>query len=123
MAETKPIVAFCCENSAAKAAEAVRDESVRAGVEVVKLPCAGKVEVGLVLKCFEKGYPAVLVLGCPIDNCKYLRGNCRAQKRVEVAQKALHDAGLDEKRIRMEFLSSVDTHKFEAVVREMKAAL
>jgi coenzyme F420-reducing hydrogenase delta subunit len=123
MTETKSIVVFCCENSGAKAAAAVADRSVLEGVDVVSLPCAGKVEVGLVLKCFEKGHPAVLVVGCPIDNCKYLRGNCRAQKRVEVAQRALRDAGLDEKRIRMELLSSVDTHKLEAVVREMKSVV
>ena len=119
--EAKPkIVAFCCENSAYKAAEAVADRSLLEQIELVRLPCSGKIEVGLVLKCFENDHPGVLILACPLDNCKYLKGNYRAQKRVAVIKEALRNAGYDENRVRLEFLSSIDTHKFEMIVNEMK---
>jgi F420-non-reducing hydrogenase iron-sulfur subunit len=120
MDDTKKIVVFCCENSAYKAADAVEDGSVLESVDVVRLPCSGKIEIGLVLKCLEQDYPGVLILGCPIDNCKYIKGNVRARKRVEMIKQALRNAGYDENRVRMDFLSSLDAYKFVNIVNEMK---
>ena len=119
----KRIVAFCCENSALKAAEGVEDASVLEAVELVRLPCTGKVEVGLLLQCLEEGRPGVLVLGCPVDNCKYLIGSTRARKRVAMTRKILKEAGLNEERVHMDYLASVDSYKFERIVREMQARL
>jgi coenzyme F420-reducing hydrogenase delta subunit len=114
------IIVFCCENSALKAAEAIVDQSVLAGVELVRLPCSGKIEIGLVLKCFEQDAAGVLILACPLDNCKYLTGNFRAQKRVETIKQALRNAGYNENCVRLDFISSVDTHKFVKTVNELK---
>lgn len=118
--EKKKIVAFCCENSSLKAAEALSDPSLLEAVEIVALPCLGKIEIGLVLKCLEKGHPGVLVLGCPLDNCQYLRGNYRAVKRVERVRQLLGEAGLDESRVRMDFLSSLDSHRLAEILQGMK---
>jgi coenzyme F420-reducing hydrogenase delta subunit len=119
----KKIVAFCCENSALEAAEAARDAFLREAVEIVRVPCSGKVEIGLVLKCLENGTPGVLVLGCPIDSCKYLQGSSRARKRIDSAKKILRDAGVNENRVHMDFLSSVDSHKLVRIVRDMAERL
>jgi F420-non-reducing hydrogenase iron-sulfur subunit len=119
----KRIVAFCCENSALRAAQSVEDPAVLEAVELVRLPCTGKVEIGLLLQCLEEGHPGVLVLGCPVDNCKFLRGSSRARKRVAMTRRILKEAGLDEERVRMDFLSSVETHKFRRIVAEMQARL
>ena len=119
----KRIVAFCCENSALRAAQNVEDPAVLEAVELVRLACTGKVEIGLLLQCLERGHPGVLVLGCPVDNCKFLRGSSRARKRVDMTRKILKEAGLDEERVRMDFLSSLDAHKFQRIVAEMRARL
>jgi F420-non-reducing hydrogenase iron-sulfur subunit len=119
----KRIVAFCCENSALRAAQNVEDPAVLEAVELVRLPCTGKVEIGLLLQCLEEGHPGVLVLGCPVDNCKFLRGSSRARKRVAMTRRILKEAGLDEERVRMDFLSSVETHRFRRIVAEMQARL
>jgi len=119
----KKIVAFCCENSALKAAEALSDPAVLEAVELVRLPCTGKAEVGLVLKCLEEGHPGVLVLGCPVDNCKFLIGSTRARKRLEYARGLLKEAGLAEERVRMDFVSSVDSHRLARIVGDMRERL
>ena len=113
------IVAFCCENSSYKAAEAVDDDTVLDLVDIVRLPCSGKVEVGVVLKCFEQGRLGVLILGCPVDNCAYITGNVRAKKRVATVKAALQNAGIEENRVHMDFVSSVDSYKFVRIVKEM----
>jgi F420-non-reducing hydrogenase iron-sulfur subunit len=119
----KKIVAFCCENSALKAAEALSEPLVMEAVELVRLPCSGKIETGLLLECLEKGHPGVLVLGCPEDNCKFLVGSTRARKRVQLTRKLLKDAGLSEERVHMDFVSSVDAHRLARIVRDMRERL
>ena len=120
MAEKKnTIVAFCCEKASLQAGEEV-DSNVLEGVDIVPLPCAGKMEVIHILNALENGYDAVLVLGCPVDNCQYIRGNKRARKRVDMVKETLESAGIDENLVRMDFLSSVDTYKFTTIVEEMK---
>jgi F420-non-reducing hydrogenase iron-sulfur subunit len=119
----KKIVAFCCENSALKAAEALSDPAMLEAVELVRLPCTGKAETGLLLACLERGHPGVLVLGCPQDNCKFLVGSTRAGKRVQATRKILKEAGLSEERVRMDYVSSVDAHRLARIVREMRERL
>jgi coenzyme F420-reducing hydrogenase delta subunit len=120
MAEQKRIVAFCCENSALQAVEALQDHSVLEEVEIVSLPCTGKIEIIHILKSFEYGYEGVLVLGCPVDNCKYIKGNVRARKRVEMVKESLKAIGIEENRVHMEFLSSLDAHKLTWMIHDMK---
>ena len=119
------IVALLCENSAWKAyGDALSGGSAGARelspLDAVKIPCTGKVEVGLILTMLERGSAGVLVVGCPKDNCTYIRGNYRAEKRIDAARAALRDAGMDENRVRLEFLSSLDSHKLLDIVRGFK---
>ena len=119
---SKKIVAFCCENSAIKAAEALQDAKLLKGVEIVSLACTGQVEIDVMLDLVADGVEAVLVLACPLDNCKYIRGNKRARQRVTAVRKALADTGADPESVRIEFLSSVDTHKLMAFIKEAQSA-
>lgn len=116
----KKIVAFCCENSAYKAVETIRTEAMTEEIEFIKVFCAGAIETGRILECFENGAEKVVVLACPIDNCTYITGNCRALKRVGIAASALEDAGIGKERVRMEMISSVDTHKLIEILEEIQ---
>ena len=113
----KKIVIFACENSGLQALE--QAGGVPEATELVKLPCTGKVDIGMVLKCLENGCDGILVLGCPEDNCKYLRGSARAGKRMAMVRKRLAEMGMDENKVRMEFVSSVDGHKVKAILAEL----
>ena len=41
-------------------------------------------------------------------------------KRADVVRQALKDAGVEENRVRIEFMSSLDAHKLVEIIREMK---
>jgi coenzyme F420-reducing hydrogenase delta subunit len=122
-ARPAPITALLCENSAWKAYLDVAGAPEFDGVEVVRLPCSGKTETGLVLRMLEAGSRGVLVVGCPKENCEYVRGSDRADRRVAAARAALADAGVRAERVRMEFVSSVESHRLLAVVRDFAASL
>ena len=117
------ITALLCEHSAWKAYLDAADAPEFAGVDVVRLPCSGKAETGLVLRMLEAGSRGVLVVGCPKENCEYVRGSDRADRRVAAARAALADAGVRPERVRMEFVSSVESHRLLAVVRDFAASL
>lgn len=123
MADKDKIIVFCCENSALKAVDNIGKSGIMSSVEIVKLPCSGKVEIGLILKCFESGYNGVVVLGCPLDNCKFIKGNYRALKRIDMVKKSLKEAGIDESQVKIDFISSVDSHKVAKIIEEMKASI
>ena len=117
------IVLYCCENSSYKAFQAMGDSSGFENIEVIPLPCSGKIEMGIILQSLEKGYAGVLILGCPKDNCKFVRGNYRAEKRIEMVRDSLKRAGLAPERVRIDFLSSVDHHKCRQIIDEMNEQL
>ena len=110
-------VMYCCENSAALAVESVKDPELMSDYDIVSLPCSGRIESALILKTLERGYAGVIVLGCPEDNCKFVTGNKRAMNRVEQVRTILKSAGLDGESVIMDYVSSVDAHKVESIMR------
>jgi len=95
------IIAFCCENSAAEAAES----AVRFGLalpeklSIIKVPCAGKVDIQYILSAFVEGAGGVLVAACHNGNCKSEYGSSYAKWRVEEASRMLEESGIDKGRL------------------------
>jgi len=114
---SKRFVMYCCENSAALAVESVKDSELMSDYDIVSLPCSGRIESALILKTLERGYAGVIILGCPEDNCKFVTGNKRAMNRVEQVRTILTNAGLDGESVIMDYVSSVDAHKVESIMR------
>jgi coenzyme F420-reducing hydrogenase delta subunit len=52
-------------------------------IEIILVPCTGRVDIIHLLEAFEKGADAVFVAGCLEGECHYLTGNFRAKKRVK----------------------------------------
>ena len=48
------IAVYCCENSGLLAAGSVHDTEIMESIDIMKLPCSGKCEMGLILKTLEK---------------------------------------------------------------------
>ncbi len=67
--------------------------------EFVKLPCSSMVKDVFLLRAFEAGADAVVVLVCPEGACRYVEGNLRAKKRVGWVKNLLDEIGLDGRRL------------------------
>lgn len=115
------IVAFCCEHSAYPAADLAGKlrlhypESLR----IIRIPCAGRVDVIHILRAFEKGASAVLVLGCEDGACHHITGNKRAKERVEQCNALLKEAGIEGEPVVMLGLSPNAPHKFVKIATEI----
>ncbi len=68
-------------------------------IRSIKLPCSSMVKDVFLLRAFEAGSDAVVVLACPEGECHYVNGNIRARKRVERLKSLLDEIGLDGRRL------------------------
>ncbi|MFO7685539.1 MAG: hydrogenase iron-sulfur subunit [Desulfobacterales bacterium] len=87
----------------------------------VKLPCSSMVKDVFLLRAFEAGADAVVVLVCPAGACRYVEGNLRAQKRVRWVQNLLDDIGLNGRRLSLFNLQPGDTAAAERIVQGVLA--
>jgi F420-non-reducing hydrogenase iron-sulfur subunit len=88
-------------------------------IKIIMVPCTGRVDIIHLLKAFEGGADAVMVVGCLEGDCHYLTGNVRAKKRVTKLKEDFVQMGFEPERVEMFNLSSSDGPKFAAFAREM----
>ena len=119
------ILVFCCQNSAYEAAQMAQVFQMSApdGLQTIKVPCAGKVDVDHILKAFRAGAEGVLVLACHKDNCKSQQGNTFAGWRVEDARRLLAEIGLEQERLGFATIASNMPVEFVRITREMEDTL
>lgn len=115
------IVAFCCHYCAYTAADMAGTLRIPypSNVKIVRVPCTGKVDMIHILKAFEKGADGVYVAGCLEGDCHFKKGNLRAARRVQEAQKLLETVGLEGERVKMVYLSAGMGERFAETAREM----
>lgn len=112
------IVVFACENSGWLAAEHAAELclSYPEKVELIKLPCSGKIDVLYFMKALEKA-DGTVILACQQENCKFLKGNVRAAQRVKQTQNLLKEIGIEEDRVGIFYLAANMGHKFADIVQ------
>ena len=112
------MLAFCCHYCAYAAADLAGSMrlSYPPNVRVLRLPCTGKVDLGYIMKAFERGVDGVIVAGCLEGGCHFHEGNLRAAKRVALARQMLEEAGIEGSRLEMFNLSSAEGVTFARIV-------
>jgi F420-non-reducing hydrogenase iron-sulfur subunit len=93
--------------------------SYPANINIIQVPCTGKVDVLYLLKSFQRGADGVYVAGCMEGNCHYLTGNLRARKRVEYTKKILDEIGIGGERLEMFNMSAAQGPRFVEIANEM----
>lgn len=123
--EQPKIIAFACENSAYIAAELARDLNLQVpdAVEVINVPCSGKIDIIHILKALEKGARGVMLMVCKPENCRYVWGNERAEKRLEHTRKLLAEIGISGDRIELFHLAANMGNQFHEAVTSMMERL
>jgi len=88
-------------------------------VQIVKVPCTGRVDIIHMLKAFEEGADGVFVAGCMEGDCHYLAGNIRARQRVKRVKEILDKVGIGSGRVEMFNLSAGMGGRWAEIAREM----
>lgn len=119
------IVAFFCNWCSYLAADLAGTSRIRyaANVRVVRLMCSGRVDAQFVLDAFAKGADGVLIGGCHPGDCHYQEGNYKALRRFRLLQRLLKDLGIEEERLRLEWISAAEGDRLRVVVDDMTRRL
>jgi F420-non-reducing hydrogenase iron-sulfur subunit len=92
-------------------------------IKAVKLPCSSLTREVVLLRAFEAGADAVLVLVCPEGGCRYLQGNFRATKRVERMKRLLDVIGLDGRRLEIYHVPADDQTSVDRIIDQTVSSL
>ena len=91
-------------------------------LRVIRVMCSGRVHPSYILEAFRNGADGVLVAGCHTPNdCHYISGNFKAERRVAMLKKLMTQLGLEPERLRLEWISAAEGEKFAHVIREIVA--
>ena len=114
------IVAFCCEQSGVPAAEMAKALKLETppGLELVSVPCSGRIETLQLFKALESGADGVVVFACHEENCQYLHGNLRLKGRVVYAKRIMAGIGWEEERLDVFNLATNNGVKFAEFLQE-----
>ena len=87
-------------------------------VRIIRVMCSGRVEPMFVLKALQSGADGVLISGCHPGDCHYVEGNYKTA-RIPLLKKLLQQLGIEEERLRVEWVSASEGDHFADIVNEM----
>ena len=115
------IVAFLCRWCSYAGADlaGVNRTKYLPNVFPIKVPCSARMDPELVLKAFAEGADGVLLAGCHPGDCHYLRGNYKALRRYNLLKKYVTQMGIEDERLRLEWISASEGSRYAEVVNDM----
>jgi F420-non-reducing hydrogenase iron-sulfur subunit len=84
-------------------------------IRIIRTMCSGRVDPSFIMRAFQLGADGVLISGCHYGDCHYLEGNFKTMRRVELLKIVLKHFGIDERRLRLEWISASEAEKYAKV--------
>lgn len=112
------IVAFLCNWCSYAAADlaGISRFQYPPNLRVVRVMCSGSISPHYVIHALQMGADGVIVAGCHIGDCHYLKGNYMASKRITFLKRVLELFGFDSRRVRLEWISAAEGRRFTEIV-------
>jgi F420-non-reducing hydrogenase iron-sulfur subunit len=114
-------VAFFCNWCTYTAADLAGVSRLKyaANIRVIRLMCSGRVDPQFILDALARGADGVLIGGCHPGDCHYVEGNYKMLRRFQMLTRMLNDLGIEQQRVRLEWISAAEGEKVKRVVNEM----
>jgi F420-non-reducing hydrogenase iron-sulfur subunit len=119
------IVTFCCNWCSYAGADLAGTSRMQysPNIRIIRVMCSGRVNPLFVLKAFSVGADGVLILGCHPGDCHYIEGNYKTLRRIPLLKKMLKQLGIEEERVRLEWVSASEGAKFAEVANSFTQAI
>jgi F420-non-reducing hydrogenase iron-sulfur subunit len=81
--------------------------------------CSGRVDLAHVLRAFSRGADGVFIGACHLNECNYItHGNYHALTMVNICKKVMEQIGLNQERLRIQFMSGAEASLFVESVND-----
>jgi F420-non-reducing hydrogenase iron-sulfur subunit len=88
-------------------------------VRIIRVMCSARIDPTFVLKALHDGADGVLICGCHPGDCHYSEGNYKMMRRFPLLKSLLADYGIDDERVRLEWVSASEGQRFADIVNDM----
>lgn len=114
MSNSAEVVVFTCNWDGLSCVEAAAQERLcyPASVKIVRVSCLSRIHLGLILKAFELGADAVMLLGCASGDCHYDIAFEHISREFEKAQRVLRLTGWGSERVMLAGFTRGDGARF-----------
>ena len=113
------VIAICCNWCSYAAADLAGISRLQypGNVRIIRVMCSGMVHPEMVLHALNKGADGVMIIGCHLGECHYIRGNEMALARAEVIADTLEDLGYESERFQIAWVSSAEPERLAEAFR------
>ena len=111
------IVAFLCNWCSYSGADLAGVSRIQSSpnIKIIRTMCSGRVDPSFIMRAFQLGADGVLVAGCHFGDCHYLEGNFKTMRRIELLKLSMKHFYIDERRLRLEWISASEAEKYAKV--------
>ncbi|MFC1849338.1 hydrogenase iron-sulfur subunit [candidate division CSSED10-310 bacterium] len=115
------IIAFFCTWCTYTAADMAGVSRIKyaPNIRIVRVMCSGRIDPQFIMVAFSQGADGVLIGGCHPGDCHYLNGNEKALRRYFLLKKLMVEMGIEDDRLRLEWISASEGEKVKTVVNNM----
>lgn len=111
-----------CTSAAADLAGTSRIAYAANGVNM-RVMCSSRIDPQHILYAFQQGADGVFIGGCHPGDCHYVEGNYKTLRRVALFKPILEGLGIDERRLRLEWISAAEGKKFATTMDDFAAQI
>ena len=122
MANFRPkIIGFLCHWCSYEGADSAgrAGKAYPANLRFIRVMCSGRVDPQFVIKAFREGADGILILGCHPGDCHHREGNYYALRRYTLLKRLLDQFGIEQARLKLDWISASEGDKFVRVVTQM----
>ncbi|MCK5159509.1 MAG: hydrogenase iron-sulfur subunit [Candidatus Heimdallarchaeota archaeon] len=114
------VIAFLCKWCSSNAADLAGVSRMKYpdNIITIETPCSGRIDPNYIFDSLIEGADGVIVAGCHPGDCHYVVGNYKTLKRMYLVMELAKQLGIEEERIRIEWISSAEAKKFVTVMSE-----
>jgi F420-non-reducing hydrogenase iron-sulfur subunit len=119
------IVGFLCNWCSYTGADLAGTSRIqyRPNVRVIRVMCSARIDPTFVVKALRDGADGVLICGCHPGDCHYSEGNYKAMRRYPLMKQMLSSLGIEEERVRLDWVSASEGQRFADIVNDMTERL
>jgi F420-non-reducing hydrogenase iron-sulfur subunit len=88
-------------------------------VRIIRVMCSARIDPTFVLTALRDGADGVLICGCHPGDCHYSEGNYKMMRRFPLLKSLLADYGIEDDRVRLEWVSASEGQRFADIVNDM----
>lgn len=116
----KKVISLVCERACDLSSVCDADGAVKDidGLHVVKYPCSGMIQAGMVETALKSGAAGVIVTGCQIGDCYFREGNKMIRERLLGERLPTLKKNTDRRRILALWLARPQVQRFMSEAKE-----